>query len=97
MGQYRANGENEIGELFTLEGDALARAGLSEPDLTHAPEEYPGRQPDSSAVATTLGNEWDASGNALMYTESNARAVQEWRRLENEGVLSTGGIFRAIE
>lgn len=47
MGVYRADGEQEIKALFLQEGDALARAGFTEPDLSLAPEDY---RPESGPV-----------------------------------------------
>ena len=46
---YKADGEAEIGELFEREGDSLAKAGFTEPDLSHPPEERLKKvEPDTS-------------------------------------------------
>lgn len=40
MSQYSPDSPEAIGALFSAEGDALARAGFSEPDLRDAPEDF---------------------------------------------------------
>ncbi len=40
MANFRSNSPGEIREIFSREGDDLARAGFSEPDLSTAPEGF---------------------------------------------------------
>lgn len=40
MATYNVNSPDAIREVFSLEGDALQRAGFSEPDMSEAPEGF---------------------------------------------------------
>jgi hypothetical protein len=93
MSPYKADGEQEIQALFDREGDALMRAGFSKPDLTVSPEDL-----TTQITAGTIPvNEWEARGDALIYTKANSSAVEGWREQARSRAVGGTDIFRSID